>query len=190
MEYRNAESEQGSKQFQPVIIQRRMIIPIIQHLQDTTDALMCSICRKSFISPQHPVGHHAEIETDHQHTECQYHDRSYVSVYNVPSFAAGDFSHNTVNLLMFTGVRLFYEQFTNGICQHDADFQAQHFDCIFPGFYEFSQNCIVVIAGQGKQYPRHKKHDHQTGCITKNIRSLTSGHRLPGASIIFQNCLW
>ena len=31
--------------------------------------------------------------------------------------------------------------------------------------------------------------DHQTGCITKNIRSLTSGHRLPGASIIFQNIL-
>ena len=119
----------------------------------------------------------------------KYHDRSYVSVYNVPSFAAGDFSHNTVNLLMFTGFRLFYEQFTNGICQHDADFQDQHFDCIFPGFYEFSQNCIVVIAGQGKQYPRHKKHDHQTGCITKNIRSLTSGHRLPGASIIFQNIL-
>ena len=162
-----------------------MIVPVIHYLKDTADALMCSICRKSFVAPQYTVGHHAEIQVHHKSCGCQHHCRSYVSADDLPYFAVHDFSEHLSDLLMFAGFRLFHEQFTDGICQHDADLQDQHFDCIFSGFDEFSPDRIVIIAGQGKQHPGSKKHDHQARCITKNIPSFTAGYCFPGASVIF-----
>ena len=100
-----------------------MIVPVIQYLQNAIHILVGRIRRKRLIPPQYAAGHHAEIQTHHQHCQCQYCHRSYVFAKYAPRLAIGNLTQDAPDLLMLSGFRFFHEQFRNGIDQHHADLQ-------------------------------------------------------------------